>query len=110
MYVAGHVGKMNTLKFNFLSTIHPLAHVDLVTSYSYIVNHPCVLCSDLYWSPKSGSVIYQMRMDDLSEDSNPRISIFWQDPSTNWTVVGIAMNYTTYGGYDYIYWAVSDQK
>ena len=50
-----------------------------------------------------------MRMDDLSDDSNPRISVFWQYAS-NWTVVGMALNYTTYGGYDYIYWVVSDQQ
>ena len=51
-----------------------------------------------------------MRMDDLTYDSNPKIHTFWQD-SSNWTVVGITVNYTTDGGYgDYIYWALSDQR
>ena len=53
-------------------------------------------------------------MDDLTADSNPDIAILWQDSSlslANWTVAGIAMNYSTSaGGYDYIYWAVTDNE
>ena len=72
------------------------------------------VCRNLYWSPKSGAIVYQIRMDDLTDDSNPKIKTLWQDPSLSWsnlTIGGIALSYsTTDDSYDYVYWAVTDEQ
>lgn len=55
-----------------------------------------------------------MRMDDLTANLNPEINILWQDLSlseSNWTVVGIALNYSISSGHhNYIYWAVNYER
>ena len=71
-------------------------------------------CSNLYWSPKSGAALYQIRMDELTDDATPEIRTVWQSSSLsdgNWTVVGIALNYSiSTGSSDYLYWAVTDEQ
>lgn len=56
--------------------------------------------------------MYQIRMDNLTDDSNPDIKILWQEwslPLKNWTVLGIDIDYSTSAGRsDYIYWAVTN--
>ena len=57
--------------------------------------------------------MYQIRMDDLTADSNPDIRILWESslPFKNWTVLGIDIDYsTTTGGSDYIYWALTNNQ
>ena len=53
-------------------------------------------------------------MDDLTDDATPEIRTVWQGsslPDDNWTVVGIALNYSiSTGSSDYLYWAVTDEQ
>ena len=55
--------------------------------------------------------MYQIRMDDLTDDSNPDIETVWSLPLKNWTVLGIDIDYSTSaGGSDYIYWAITNNQ
>lgn len=81
--------------------------------FFYLLLSNFVNYSHLYWSPKSGAIVYQIRMDDLTDDANPDIKIFWEDSSLfvdDWTVLGIDVDYSTSGDSDYIYWAVTSNQ